>query len=90
MLLYVQPLLVEQEDKRVLLILRNAAVLAAGSPFVTLIVLLFVGVFVAIGAALPIIAALLLGSLLATIGSRATNVLLDQYRNRQKPGAEVK
>ena len=77
--IYVQPLLVEQENKSLQLIYRNAAVLAAGSPFVTFVLMIFIGLFVVLGFVLPIIAAILLGALVAVISTRATITLLEQY-----------
>ena len=81
--LYIQPLLIEQDDKSIKLIYRNAAVLAAGSPLVTFTLLLFIMIFIALGLALPIIATIFLGSLIVMIANRATVTLLEQYRGQR-------
>lgn len=83
--LYVQPLLIEQDDKSLKTIYRNAAVLAAGSPFVTFILLVVIALFVALGFVLPIIASLLLGSLVVVIANRATVTILEQFRGKRNP-----
>jgi uncharacterized membrane protein YesL len=85
--IYLMPLLIEQENKSLKLVFRNAALLAADNPFFTLVVFLVIVIFSALSFVLPVLVMLLTGSLVAMIESRATQVLLEKYRGRtNRPG----
>jgi len=82
MQLYVLPLLVEQHDKKLRFIYRNAAILAVDNPFtsLSLLVILLVLTYLSIGIAIFI--ALITGSLVAVVEHRACLTLLEKYQAR--------
>jgi uncharacterized membrane protein YesL len=81
MQLYMLPLLVEQDDKRVRLVLRNAFFLTMANIVPSLILLAVLTVLVILSIGLTLLIALLTGSVVALIGARALNMLLERYRS---------
>jgi uncharacterized membrane protein YesL len=80
MQLYMLPLLVEQDDKRVRLILRNAFFLTMANVVPSLILLVVLTVLVVLSIGLTLLIALLTGSVVALIEARALQLLLERYR----------
>ncbi len=78
--LYLFPLLFEQKEPKVLMVLRNAAVLVLAQPLFTLVVGLLALVLTAICFALPVLAVLIWPGLMALIGTRALASILEQAR----------
>jgi uncharacterized membrane protein YesL len=88
MLMYMNPLLVEQENKSLKLIVRNAFVLCLDNliPSVVILVVLVALSIVSIG--ITLLAALLTGSFVAVVETRAVVTYLEKYRSRAtKPSA---
>jgi uncharacterized membrane protein YesL len=88
MLLYMNPLLVEQENKSLKLIVRNAFVLCLDNliPSVVILVVLLALSVVSIG--ITLLVALLTGSFVAVVETRAVVTYLEKYRSRStKPSA---
>jgi len=80
MQIYMLPLLVEQESKRIWFVVRNAALLALDSPFVTFILLLLILVLTGLSLVVPVFITLISGSLVGVIQHRAVLTLLEKYR----------
>jgi uncharacterized membrane protein YesL len=80
MQLYMLPLLIEQDDKRVRLVLRNAFFLAMANVVPSLILLVVLTVLVILSIGLTLLIALLTGSVVALIAARALQLLLERYR----------
>ena len=89
MLLYMNPLLVEQENKSLKLIVRNAFVLCLDNllPSVVILVVLLALSILSIG--ITLLVALLTGSFVAVVETRAVVTYLEKYRTRDaaKPSA---
>jgi len=77
--IYLFPLLMEQGQKRLVLIFRNAILLTLGHPFFTIAFLLVILLLLLISVALTIPVVLLVISLVAFLSNRALLVLLGQY-----------
>lgn len=82
MLIYLFPLLIEQEDKGLLLILRNAALLVLDNVAFTLTLgfLLLLFLLLNVGLVVPVLLILMSG--LAVIQSKALLTVLEKYRER--------
>ena len=82
MLIYLFPLLIEQEDKSLLLILRNAALLVLDNVAFTLTLgfLLLLFLLLNVGLVVPVLLILMSG--LAVIQSKALLTVLEKYRER--------
>lgn len=77
--IYLFPLLMEQEDKRLLLIFRNAIVLTLRHPFFTIAFLLVILLLLVISLALVAPIVVLLISLVAFLSNRALLTLIGKY-----------
>jgi uncharacterized membrane protein YesL len=82
MQIYMLPLLVEQESKRIWYVVRNAALLALDSPFVTFVLLLLVLVLTGLSLVVPVLVTLISGALIGVIQHRAALTLLEKFRKR--------
>lgn len=82
MQIYLMPLLVEQENKSLKLVFRNAALLAADNPVFTFILFIIIVAISALSFVLPVLVMLITGALVVMIESRATQLLLEKYRGR--------
>ena len=80
MQLYMLPLLVEQDDKRVRLVLRNAFFLTMANVVPSLVLLVVLTVLIVLSIGLTLLIALLTGSVVALIEARALQLLLERYR----------
>ncbi|MBI2940208.1 MAG: hypothetical protein HYY04_07175 [Chloroflexi bacterium] len=85
MQLYVMPLLIEQEDKRIRLIYRNAALLAIDNVTASLILTILLLVIAALSVLIPLFVMLVTASLVALVQHRLTLTVLEKYRARS-PG----
>jgi len=80
MQIYMLPLLVEQEDKRLRLVLRNAFFLTVTNIIPTLTLFVICGALALLSIGLTLLIALMAGSVTALIAARALNILLERYR----------
>lgn len=80
MQMYMMPLLVEQEDKRVRLVLRNAFFLTMAHIIPTLVIFVVLTVLVLVSVAITLLVALLTASVVALVMARALQILLERYR----------
>jgi uncharacterized membrane protein YesL len=80
MQMYALPLLIEQDDKRLRLVLRNALFLTMSNVLPSLILLVVLAVLVVLSIGLTLLIALLTGSVVALIETRALQLLLERYR----------
>lgn len=80
MLVYMMPLLIEQDDKRIRVVLRNSFFLALANVFPTLAILVIFIVLVLVSLGLTLLIALLTGSVIAMISARLIQTLLEPYR----------
>lgn len=80
MQMYMMPLLVEQEDKRVRLVLRNAFFLTMAHIVPTLVIFVVLTVLVLVSVAVTLLVALLTASVVALVMARALQILLERYR----------
>ena len=80
--IYLFPLLIEQKDKRLLLIFRNAIVLTIKHPLFTIILLVVILLLLLISVALALPVVLLSISLVAFLSNRAVLVLIWEYPER--------
>jgi uncharacterized membrane protein YesL len=80
MQIYIMPLLIEQDDKRIRLILRNALFLTMANVLPSLILIVVLTVLVVLSLGLTLLIALLTGSVVALIEARALQLLLERYR----------
>jgi uncharacterized membrane protein YesL len=80
MMLYAMPLLIEQEDKRVRLVLRNAFFLTMAHIIPTVILLLVLAVLVVISVAITLLVAMLTAGVVALVMARALQLMLERYR----------
>jgi uncharacterized membrane protein YesL len=83
MQLYMMPLLVEQDDKRLRLVLRNALFLTMANIVPSLILLVVLTVLVILSLGLTLLIALLTGSVVGLIEARALQLLLERYRSTE-------
>lgn len=84
MQLYLMPLLIEQEDKSIRVLYRNAALLAMDNILVSIVLLLVLLIVSALSVIIPLLVMLLAGTLVALVQHRATLMLLEKYRARGK------
>jgi uncharacterized membrane protein YesL len=82
MLIYLFPLLIEQSDKSLLLILRNAALLVLDNVVFTLTLGVLLLLFLLLNVALAVPLLLIVMSGLAIIQSKALLTVLEKYRER--------
>src|SRR5207237_10808634 len=77
---YLLPLLIEQDDKRVRLVLRNAFFLMMANIIPSLILLVVMAVLVVLSVALSLLIVLLTAVVIALIVARALQMMLERYR----------
>lgn len=82
MMLYMNPLLVEQQTKSIKLILRNALVLAIDNLIPSLVLLIVLVILSAISIGVTLLIALVSGALIAVIQTRAVLAYLEKYERR--------
>lgn len=80
MQIYQLPLLVEQDDKRIRLVLRNSLFLSMANVVPTLSLLVVCAVLALVSIGLTLLIALLTGSVIALVAARAVNMMLEPYR----------
>src|SRR5207248_706167 len=80
MQLYMMPLLIEQDDKRVRLVLRNSFFLTMAHILPTMILLVVLSILVVISVAVTLLVALLTASVVALVMARALQMMLERYR----------
>jgi uncharacterized membrane protein YesL len=80
MQIYQLPLLIEQEDKRLRLVLRNSFFLALSNFLTTFVVLVVCTVLTVLSLGLTRLIALVTGATVALICTRALHLLLERYR----------
>ncbi|HEY3080080.1 MAG TPA: hypothetical protein VGM69_09255 [Chloroflexota bacterium] len=80
MQIYQLPLLIEQEDKRLRLVLRNSFFLALSNFGTTIVVVVICTVLTVISLGLTLLIALVTGAVVALICTRALHLLLERYR----------
>jgi uncharacterized membrane protein YesL len=80
---YLFPLLMEQEDKRLLLIFRNAMLLTLKHPLFTIAFLLVILPLLGISVAFTVPVVLLIISLIAFLSNRALLTLIGEYPQRE-------
>jgi uncharacterized membrane protein YesL len=85
MQMYPLPLLIEQEDKRLRVVLRNAFFLTMANILPTLILFVVMTLLVAISVAVTLLIALLCAVVVALIAARALQLLLERYRPTTTP-----
>lgn len=79
---YTYPFLMEQEDKRLRVALRNAALVAGANPLFTLIIIIIVGVLMVISIVITPVFVLLGFAIYALFGSEAVVNRVNAYRKR--------
>jgi uncharacterized membrane protein YesL len=82
MQMYVNPLLVEQENKSIKLILRNAFILTIDNLVTSFVLLVVLVALSAVSVGIALLVALLTGSFLAVVETRAVLTFLEKYRAR--------
>jgi|GEM_PF-3770532 len=82
MLTSLNALLVEQEDKSIKLILRNALLLGLDNAIPSIVILIVLVVVSAVSIGITLLVALLGGAFVATVQTRAVNTYLEKYRSR--------
>ncbi|MBX6771117.1 MAG: hypothetical protein IRY83_05285 [Chloroflexi bacterium] len=82
MMLYMNPLLVEQQTKSIRLIIRNAFVLALDNIVPSIILLIVLVVVSAVSIAITLLIALVSGALVADVQTRAVLAYLEKYERR--------
>jgi uncharacterized membrane protein YesL len=82
MVLYMNPLLIEQENKSIKLILRNAFVLALDNLIPSLVLLIVLVLVSVLSIGIALLVALLAASFAATVETRAVLTYLEKYRAR--------
>jgi uncharacterized membrane protein YesL len=80
MQIYQLPLLIEQEDKRLRLVLRNSFFLALSNFLTTFVVLAVCTILTVISLVVALLIALVTGATIALICTRALHLLLERYR----------
>jgi uncharacterized membrane protein YesL len=80
MQIYQLPLLIEQDDKRLRLVLRNSFFLALSNFLTTLVVLVICTILTVLSLGLTLLIALVTGATVALICTRALHLLLERYR----------
>ena len=80
MQIYQLPLLIEQEDKRLRLVLRNSFFLSLSNFVPTLIVVVICTFLTVLSLGLTLLIAMVTGALVVLIANRATMTLLERYR----------
>jgi uncharacterized membrane protein YesL len=86
--MYPLALLFEQEDQRLRVALRNAAVLLITNPGFTIVLLLLLLIVAAISTAIPLLWFVVTLALFAVVCNRAVLHLLEPYRERARAEAE--
>ena len=79
---YVLPFLMEQEDKRLRVALRNAALIAAANPLFTFVLLLMLGIVLGVSLVLTPVFVLMGLAIVALLGSEAVVNRVNVYRKR--------
>jgi len=87
--MYPLALLIEQEDQRIRLALRNALVLLAANPGFTLLLGLLLLVIIAVSVVIPALLALISLAIVAVTCNKAVRHLLEPYRDRLREEAEA-
>lgn len=87
MLLNMNALLVEQENKSIKLILRNSLVLALDNAIPGLVILIVLTVISLLSIGITLLVALLAGSFVAAVETRAVHGYLERYRARTSRSA---
>lgn len=82
MLTSMSALLVEQEDKGIKLILRNALLLGLDNAIPSIVILVVLLVVSAVSIGITLLVALLGGAFVATVQTRAVHAYLEKYRSR--------
>lgn len=82
MLMYMNPLLVEQQAKSYRLILRNAFILALDNIIPSLLLLIVLVALSALSIGIPLLIALVSGALVADVEMRAVRAYLEKYESR--------
>lgn len=85
MQIYMLPLLVEQEDKRLSLVLRNSFFLTISNAIPTLVLLVVCALLVFLSLGITLLIALVTGSLVVLIAARALQLILERYRPAAQP-----
>ena len=85
MQIYLLPLLVEQDDKRLRLVLRNAFFLMMANILPTLVIFVVLTVLVILSIALSLLIVLLTAVVVALIAARTLQLLLEKYRPAAAP-----
>jgi uncharacterized membrane protein YesL len=85
--LYMNPLLVEQTDKGIVLIVRNAFLLCLGNAVPTLIILVVLTAIGMLSIGIAILVALVTGTYVAAVETRAVLSFLERIRLRAAPAA---
>jgi uncharacterized membrane protein YesL len=80
MQIYQLPLLIEQEDKRLWLVLRNSFFLSLSNFLTTFVVVVICTILTVISLGLTLLIALVTGVTVALICTRALHMLLERYR----------
>lgn len=88
--LYPLALLLEQEDQRLRVALRNAAVLLFANPGFSLVLVVLLAITGIISALIPLLWALITVAFLAVVCNKAVRHLLEPYRERARSEAEEK
>ncbi len=77
---YMLPLLIEQQDKRIIIVIRNSALLAVDNMFMSFLILVVFIILSVIALILPLIIATVGAALMAMISERMTLEVLPKYR----------
>lgn len=84
LLIYLGPLTVLQEDRRVRTVWRNAAILALGRPIYTLLTTLLMAIIGGLSTLIPLLLLLLTPAFFAVWGFRATTTVIAQAEERRR------
>lgn len=82
MMLFMNPLLVEQENKSIKLILRNAFFLCLGNLLPSVVILIVLVLVSALSIGVTLLVALVGGAFVATVETRTVLTYLEKYRER--------
>jgi uncharacterized membrane protein YesL len=87
MLLYMNPLLVEQENKSLKLVLRNALYLCLGNLIPSFVILVIILAATVLSIGVTLLVALVGGAFVAIVETRAVLAFLERYRERAAKSA---
>ncbi|HLZ09730.1 MAG TPA: hypothetical protein VKT80_14160, partial [Chloroflexota bacterium] len=87
MLLYMNPLLIEQSDKRLRLIVRNAFLLCIDNPIASIAILLVLALVSVLSIGIALFVALVTGSYIAAVETRTVLSFLEKIRARAATSA---